>query len=341
MKYILITGGTGFIGSHTSLLLLNKNYNIIIIDNLRNSKLEVIDNIKNLAKKSNIIFFNRDLSDNIDDIFSNYSIDSVIHFAGLKAVKESIDEPLLYYNTNIFSTTNLLKTMKKYHCKKLIFSSSATVYGNAQPPLIETMDIGIGITNPYGQTKFIIERILEDFSNINKNFNIIILRYFNPIGAHPSGLLGENPNDIPNNLMPYLLKVAYKTNIDNTLPGYDYLSVFGNDYNTHDGTCIRDYIHVMDLAESHILSIEKINNMEKNLNIFNIGLGKGTSVIELINIFERVNNIKLPYKIAEKRDGDLPIVYCDSNKSKIILGFSPKFSVEDMCRDSWNYKIRN
>lgn len=340
MKYVLVTGGTGFIGSHTSLLLLNKNYNIIILDNLKNSKIEVLNNLKKLTKNNNIIFYERDLSDNLDDIFSTYNIDSVIHFAGLKAVKESIDNPLLYYNTNIFSTTNLLKTMEKYNCRKLIFSSSATVYGNAQPPLIENMVIGNGITNPYGQTKFMIERILEDFSKINKNFNIIILRYFNPIGAHPSGLLGENPNDVPNNLMPYLLKVAYKNNIDKKIQGYDYLSVFGNDYNTPDGTCIRDYIHVMDLAESHILSIEKINKMEKNLNIFNIGLGKGTSVIELIHIFERVNNVKIPYKIIEKREGDLPVVYCDSNKCKTILGFSSKYSVEDMCKNSWNFKLK-
>ena len=231
--------------------------------------------------------------------------------------------------------------MEKYNVKNLIFSSSATVYGKSQPPLYEISEIGKGITNPYGKTKYIIENILNDFAKANKNFKIIILRYFNPIGAHPSGLLGENPNNIPNNLMPYVLKVAYKNNIDNSSEGYDYLSIFGNDYDTPDGTCIRDYIHVMDLAESHVLSINNLNKLHDNYNVLNVGLGKGTSVLNLLKIFEKVNDVKVPYKIVERRTGDLSIVYCNIDKIQKYLNFEPKYNIEDMCKDGWNYINNN
>ena len=338
MDTILVTGGTGFIGSHTCVQLLKKNYKVIIIDNLINSKVTVLDAIKNISNSNNITFFERHLcTDDCTDIFMNNKIYAVIHFAGLKAVGESVNNPLHYYYTNMVSTINLLNIMKRFNCNRLIFSSSATVYGSSTPPLYEDSKTGEGISNPYGKTKYMIEEVLEDFSKINKDFYITILRYFNPIGAHPTGLLGENPNDIPNNLMPYILKVAYKHNINNTLPGYEHLSVFGNNYNTQDGTCIRDYIHVMDLADSHLLAIEKSTKMKNNLNIFNIGLGIGTSVLELLTIFEKVNNVKVPYKIAPRRDGDLSTVYCNSDKSKKYLDFKPKRTIEEMCIDSWNY----
>lgn len=341
MKTILVTGGIGFIGSHTCTQLLLEKYKVVVIDNLNNSKLNVLDSIKEISSSNNIDFFKRDLSiDNCDDIFKKYQFYAVIHFAGLKSVGESVKNPLKYYEININSTINLLKLMQNNNCKKLIFSSSATVYGNSNPPFEENSKTGKGITNPYGKTKYLIEEILKDYSKANEDFNIIILRYFNPIGAHPSGLLGENPNNIPNNLMPYILKVAYKNNIDKSIDGFDYLSIYGNEYNTKDGTCIRDYIHVLDLADSHILSLKKINDLNKNFNIFNIGLGKGVSVLELIKIFEKVNNIKIPYVFSSKREGDIPISYCTTNLSQKYLEFYPKNKVEDMCKDAWNFQLR-
>ena len=339
MTTILVTGGCGFIGSHTCVELLKNNYNVIIIDNLVNSSEKTLDNIKRISENEKIIFYKRNLCNNIDDIFENHNISFVIHFAGLKSVNESISNPLEYYYNNINSTLNLLHTMNKYKCYKMVFSSSATVYGNCKAPLNETDKIGIGITNPYGQTKFMLEIILKDYCLSNSKFNIISLRYFNPIGAHPSGFLGENPNDMPNNLMPHILNVAYKNmkNVDCN----KYLLVFGNDYNTKDGTCIRDYIHVMDLAESHILAINKLNYTKLNYDSINIGLGKGTSVLELIKIFETVNNVKVPYKIANRRDGDIDISYCICDKSKTELNFKPKYSIYDMCKDAWKYKMLN
>ncbi len=342
MKTVLVTGGTGFIGSHTCVQLLQKNYKVIIVDNLSNSKIDVLESIKNVSKSDNIIFYNRNITnDDCSDIFSDYKIYAVIHFAGLKSVNESVNNPLYYYHTNIMSTINILKSMKENGCKNLVFSSSATVYGNSLPPFKEESKTGVGISNPYGKTKYMLEEILIDYSKINKDFNIVILRYFNPIGAHPSGLLGENPNNIPNNLMPYILKVAYKHNIDKNMQGYDSLAVYGNDYDTRDGSCIRDYIHVLDLADSHLLSIEKIDIFKNNLNIFNIGMGNGTSVLEIINIFEKVNNIKVPYNIVERREGDVPISYCKNDKSIEFLDFKPKKTIEDMCKDAWNYCLIN
>ena len=335
MSHILITGGLGFIGSHVAVTLLNKGYSIIIIDNLYNSKENVLEKIIKITHKNNIIFYKRDLCDDIDDIFTNHTIDGVIHMAGLKSVKESIDKPLLYYKINILSTINLVETMIKHNCYTLIFSSSATVYGSAKAPLKEISETGKGISNPYGRTKYIIEKILLDVCDANKLFKIVSLRYFNPIGAHPSGLLVEDPNGKPYNLMPHILKVAYKNNIMPSLKGYDSLSIYGNNYNTKDGTAVRDYIHVMDVAKAHYLSLNKIANFT-NYNYFNIGTGKGTSVLDVVHTFKKVNNIVLPYIIKEGRPGDLEIVYCDTVKSLEILEFKPDYNLEDMCRHAWN-----
>lgn len=333
---ILLTGGLGFIGSHICVKLLNDNYKVVIIDNLCNSKFSTLNKIKTITTNDNITFYNLDLCHNINSVFEKHNITAVIHLAGLKSVSESLKDPLFYYKTNILSTINLLETMKKYECNNLIFSSSATVYGNKKSPLHENLDIGHGITNPYGKTKFFIEELLKDVSKSNNSLNIISLRYFNPVGAHPSGLIGENPNGTPNNLMPYILKVAYKNNINPSLPDYDYLSIYGNTYETKDGTAIRDYIHVMDLAKAHLLALKKIKQLN-GYNFYNIGSGKGHSVLDIVNTFKKVNNVKVPYKFAEKRVGDLELVFCDTRKSYKELDFSTESNLEQMCRDSWNY----
>ena len=341
MSHILITGGLGFIGSHVAVTLLNRGCSLIIIDNLHNSKKNVLEKIIRITNNKNIVFYERDLCDDIDDLFTNHTIDGVIHMAGLKAVKESIDNPLLYYRTNILSTINLVETMIKYKCYTLIFSSSATVYGSTKAPLKETSGTGKGITNPYGKTKYMIEEILRDVCVANKKFKIISLRYFNPIGAHPSGLIGEDPNGIPNNLMPYILKVAYKHNITSSLEGYDHLSIYGGNYNSKDGTAIRDYIHVMDVAKAHYLALNKIEDLDEltNYNFFNIGNGTGYTVLDVINTFKKVNNVAVPYIFEERRPGDLEAVYCDTVKSKALLGFKPDYSLEDMCKHSWKVMI--
>jgi UDP-glucose 4-epimerase len=331
---LLLTGGLGFIGSHTAVVMSNMNYEIVILDNLCNSKIEVLDNIKKLSKNPDKIFFyNGDLliKSVIIDVFSMYNITEVIHFASLKSVNESIKMPLLYYRKNINILINLLEVMSIFSCKKLIFSSSATVYGSQlKSPLNENMLTGSSITNPYGQTKYFQEQILNDYAKNNPSFSIVILRYFNPLGSHPSGLIGENPNDTPNNLFPYLLKV-----ISNDTA---YLSIFGNNYNTKDGTCIRDFIHVMDLAEGHSIALEKI---KKGIICYNLGTGKGTSVLELIEIFNKVNNVNIPYKIENKRDGDIDISYADVSKVFNELNWKTKYSIEDICRDGYNYLIQN
>ena len=334
MSQILITGGLGYIGSHVAVTLLNEGYTIIIIDNLNNSKKSVLDKIINITNNSNITFYERDLCNNIDDIFINHTIHGVIHMAGLKAVKESIESPLLYYRTNILSTINLVETMIKNKCYILIFSSSATVYGQSKAPLKESSETGKGISNPYGKTKYMIEEILKDICIAHEQFKIIALRYFNPIGAHPSGLIGEDPNGIPNNLMPYILKVAYKNNISSSIEGYEHLSIFGADYNSRDGTAIRDYIHVMDLAKAHYLSINKISDFT-GYNYFNIGNGIGYTVLDVVNTFKKINKVKLPYILKDRRTGDLERVYCDTTKSEELLGFSPDYNLEDMCKHSW------
>jgi UDP-glucose 4-epimerase len=328
MDYILVTGGFGFIGSHICVELLNANHNIIVIDNLSNSKIDVYNKIVSITNKE-FKYFIFDLLDKslVYDVFKKYNIKSIIHLAGLKAVNESIKNPLKYYRTNIDTTLNLLELINDFNIEKFIFSSSATVYGlPSEIPLKETSQVGLNITNPYGQTKYMLEKIIMDFSKTS-SCKFIILRYFNPVGAHPSGLIGEDPNDIPNNLMPYLLKVANGT--------YPELKIFGNDYESEDGTCVRDFIHVVDLAKAHLKSIEYLN--KDNLEIFNIGTGKGTSVLELVNTFINVNNIKLKYSFGPKREGDIPKMYCDASKAKYVLKWEPTKTIENICFDSFNF----
>jgi UDP-glucose 4-epimerase len=329
MTYILVTGGLGFIGSHTVLELLDKLYKIIIIDNLSNRSKDILKVLKN------IIFFPIDIRNRIqlENLFVKYRISAVIHFAALKAVSESIMSPLQYYDNNICGTMNLLEIMKKYDCKKIIFSSSATVYGENNYPVTEDSPVGNGVTNPYGKTKYIIEQILGDLYNSDKSWAITILRYFNPIGAHPSGLLGENPNDTPNNLFPYLLKVGAKK-----LP---VLTIFGNDYETEDGTCVRDFIHVVDLARAHVKALEQISEDQPKLRIYNLGTGKGTSVKELISIFEKVNNVVLEKKYAGRREGDLPYIYANTEKANKELDWQCIYTLEDMCKHGYNYALAN
>ena len=327
---VLVTGGCGYIGSHTTVRLLETGNEVIIVDNLVNSKKETLDNIKKITGKS-VTFYQEDLCnlESLEKIFLENKIDAVIHFAGLKAVGESVEIPLRYYQNNLVSTMNLLYCMEKYHVNKLVFSSSATVYGSPKTlPILE--DFPLSTTNPYGTTKLMIENILTDVYKANNNLDITILRYFNPIGAHKSGLLGEDPNGIPNNLMPYIVKVAF-----NELP---VLNIFGSDYDTVDGTGVRDYIHVMDLAEGHILAL---NNKKKGLKIYNLGTGKGTSVLELVNMFSKVNNVKVNYKIVDRRPGDIASCYASSKKAFDELGFKCQYTIEDMCRDSYNFVKNN
>lgn len=325
---ILITGGTGYIGSHTAVKLIEQNEDIIILDNLYNSKAEVIDSIETITGKRPK-FYKTDLLDinGLEQIFKENKIDCVIHFAGLKAVGESVAQPLKYFNNNITGTINLLMAMQKYNCKKIIFSSSATVYGTTQiMPLTENSPLGV--TNPYGRTKLVIEDMLRDLANADNDFCIILLRYFNPIGANQSNLIGENPNGIPNNLMPYICKVA-----KGELPE---LNVFGNDYDTVDGTGVRDYIHVEDLAIGHVKAYNKIKS-NNGLHIYNLGTGNGYSVLQVISSFEKANNIKINYNIAPRRAGDVATVYADTKKAEVELDFKAKYGIEEMCRDSWNF----
>ena len=305
---ILVTGGAGYIGSHTTCELLDKGEDIVIVDNFVNSKPEVLDRIKKITGK-NFKFYEINLldEDNLEKVFKENNIESVIHFAGLKAVGESVEKPIEYYHNNVTGTLVLLKLMKKYNCKKIVFSSSATVYGDPEViPITEKCKVG-GITNPYGTTKLFIERILQDVSNADKEFCVSILRYFNPIGAHKSGLIGEDPNDIPNNLMPYITSVASGK--------LEILSVFGNDYPTKDGTGVRDYIHVVDLAKGHLKALDKIRK-ETGVQIYNLGTGNGYSVLDLVETFKRVNNIDVKYKIAPRRAGDIAVCFADPTKAK-------------------------
>lgn len=329
---ILVTGGCGFIGSHTCCELLDNDYEVVVIDNLSNSKEDVIDKIKKITNKD-LKFYKGDLCDKelVDKIFKTENIDAVIHFAGLKAVGESVKKPLLYYRNNIDSTLTLLEVMSKYNCKKLVFSSSATVYGNPKTLPIKE-DFPLQTTNPYGSTKLYIEGILKDLYNSDNEWSIAVLRYFNPIGAHKSYLIGENPNDIPNNLMPYIVKVATKK--------LEQLSIFGNDYNTVDGTGVRDYIHVVDLAIGHIKAIELINK-EKGIDFYNLGTGHGYSVLEIVKTFERVNNIKVNYKITDRRPGDIDACYADCSYALKKLNFKATKTIEEMVKDSYEYAKRN
>lgn len=324
---ILVTGGTGYIGSHTAVELIERGYEVIIADNLSNSSEAVLDKIKEITGVRPK-FYLVDLTEKepTEKIFDENKIEAVIHFAGLKAVGESWQKPALYYRNNITSSVVLAEVMAEHGCKKLIFSSSATVYGEPKSvPISE--DFPLSTTNPYGTTKLMIEKIYTDLATSDKEWNITLLRYFNPIGAHKSGLIGENPNGIPNNLMPYIVKVA---------AGELYqLSVFGNDYPTPDGTGVRDYIHVTDLALGHVASIEKMT--EPGVHIFNLGTGKGYSVLEIVNAFEKVNGVKVPYVITDRRPGDIPMCYANPDKAKKELGWETKLGLEDMCRSAWNY----
>ena len=326
---ILVTGGTGFIGSHTVVELLNEGYDVVIVDNLSNSKIEVKDKIQEITGKEIKVYIG-DCADMkiMNQIFDENKVDSVIHCAGLKAVGESVEKPVLYYQTNLGTTLNLLQVMQNHNVKKIIFSSTATVYGIPEKsPVDETFEVG-KTTNPYATSKYMIERILEDLYESDKSWSIGILRYFNPIGAHESGLIGEEPNGIPNNLMPYILKVA-----KGELP---YLNVFGNDYNTHDGTGVRDYIHVVDLAKAHLKAMEKINN-EIGVCKYNLGTGKGYSVLDIVSNFEKVNGIKIDYKIVQRREGDIDKYYSNPSKAEQELGWKAEKTIEDMCRDAWNF----
>ncbi len=328
---ILVTGGTGYIGSHTCVELLNAGYEIVIIDNLSNSKIEVVDKIKEITNKE-FKFYEGDCCDKniLTKIFNENDINAVIHFAGFKAVGESVLDPLKYYRNNLDSTLTLLEVMKEFSCKKIVFSSSATVYGKpASLPIKENFPLST--TNPYGTTKLMIEKILKDLYKSDNEWSVAILRYFNPIGAHKSGLIGENPNDIPNNLMPYIVKVATRE--------LEYLRVFGNDYDTKDGTGVRDYIHVVDLAKGHIKAIEGVLK-ERGIDAYNLGTGNGYSVLEIVNTFKKVNDVDVNYKIVDRRPGDIDACYADPSYAKEKLNWEAQLGIEEMCRDSYNYVKR-
>ena len=329
---ILVTGGLGFIGSHTCVELLNSGYEVVIVDNLSNSSIDVLEKIEEITSKRPK-FYDIDVCDKekVKKVFRVNKIDAVIHFAGYKAVGESVREPLKYYRNNLDSTLTLLEVMEEENCHNFVFSSSATVYGSPKELPIKE-DFPLSTTNPYGTTKLMIERILADLSKADKEMSIIVLRYFNPIGAHKSGLLGENPKGIPNNLMPYIVRVATKE--------LEMLSVFGDDYDTHDGTGVRDYIHVVDLAKGHIKALEKCVNF-KGIEYYNLGTGKGYSVLDLVKTFEKVNKVKVPYKIVDRRPGDIDACYADPSKAYKEIGFKAEYGIEDMCRDSYNYILKN
>lgn len=329
---VLVTGGAGFIGSHTCCVLLEEGYEVVIIDNFSNSSADVLDKIKEISGKE-ITFYRGDVQDKIllKKIFEMEKIDVVIHFAAFKAVGESVKLPLKYYRNNLDSTISLLEVMAEYNCKRLVFSSSATVYGSPQSLPIKE-DFPLSTTNPYGTTKLMIEQILKDLAVADPSWSIAILRYFNPIGAHPSGLIGENPNDIPNNLMPYIVKVANKE--------LEVLSIFGNDYDTKDGTGVRDYIHVMDLAKGHVKAIEKVLN-ETKLDCYNLGTGEGYSVLELVETFQKVNKVEVPYKIVKRRPGDIAACYADPTYAEKELGFKAEKKIEDMCKDAYHFITKN
>ena len=326
---ILVTGGTGYIGSHTVCELLNNDYEVVIVDNLCNSKREVVESIKEITNKD-VTFYELDLrnKEELRKVFEENEIEGVIHFAGLKAVGESVKEPLMYYDNNLISTLVLLEVMQEFNCKNIVFSSSATVYGDPERlPITEDCRVG-GTTNPYGTTKLMIENILNDLYISDNEWSITILRYFNPIGAHESGLIGENPNGIPNNLMPYIIKVATGE--------LTCLNVFGNDYDTIDGTGVRDYIHVVDLAKGHIKAIDK-NILTTGVNTYNLGTGTGYSVLQIVESFERENDIKVSYKIVERRPGDIATCYADPSKALEELGWKAEKGISEMCKDSYNF----
>jgi len=329
---ILLTGGTGYIGSHTYVEICNAGHDAVIVDNFYNSSSIVLERLQAITGKP-AAFHEADVCDAkaMDEIFSRHNFDAVIHFAGYKAVGESVEKPLLYYRNNLDSTLTLCETMQKHGVKRFVFSSSATVYDQScTSPLEETMRTGC--TNPYGWTKFMIEKILSGVVTAYPDWSVALLRYFNPIGAHKSGTIGEDPVGIPNNLMPYITQVASGVR--------EKLSVFGDDYDTPDGTGVRDYIHVVDLAKGHVVACNYLQN-HSGCDIFNLGTGVGYSVLDLVKTFERVNNITIPYEIADRRAGDLATVYSDPAKAKKILGWTAENTLEDMCRDSWRWQSTN
>jgi len=333
---ILITGGAGYIGSHTLVELANANYHFIVYDNLSNASQESLKRVSKIIGRE-ITFIEGDIRDThkLQELFSTHSIDSVIHFAGLKAVGESVAKPLEYYDNNVVGTLRLLEVMQEFNCKKIVFSSSATVYGDpATTPIIENFPVG-GTTNPYGTSKYMIERILEDLYISDNSFKIAILRYFNPVGAHESGTIGEDPNGIPNNLMPFIAQTAVGKR--------EYLSVFGSDYDTHDGTGVRDYIHVVDLANAHVKAIEYINSDQFNIqnSTFNIGTGYGCSVLDVVKAFEKASGKKVPYQLVERRAGDIAKCYANPTYAKEILGWVATKTIEQMCIDSWRWQSNN
>lgn len=329
---ILVTGGAGYIGSHTCVELLNNGYDIVVVDNLSNSSIESLNRVKEITGKQ-FKFYEEDLlnRDAVEKIFEENDIKAVIHFAGLKAVGESVAKPLMYYHNNITSTVILCDVMQQHGVKKMIFSSSATVYGAPEmSPIIE--EFPLSATNPYGQTKLMIEQMMRDLVQADSDWSITLLRYFNPFGAHESGRIGEDPNGIPNNLMPYVTQVA--------VGKLEKLSVFGNDYPTEDGTCIRDYIHVVDLANGHVKALEKVLHTT-GVEAYNLGTGTGYSVLEMVHAFEKVCGSKIPYEITARRPGDVAVCFADASKAKRELGWEAKRGLEEMCIDSWKWQFNN
>ena len=328
---LLVTGGAGYIGSHTVIELIAKGHDVVVIDNLSNSSIEALRRVEEITGRT-IPFYEADVRDRnaLDNIFAAGDIDAVIHFAGLKAVGESVEKPLLYYQNNLDSTLVLLAAMQAHGVKKLVFSSSATVYGSAPVPYAEGAVVGQGITNPYGKTKYFIEEIIRDVSAADEEFEATILRYFNPIGAHPSGRIGEDPSGIPNNLMPYITQVATGRR--------EKLNVFGGDYDTKDGTGVRDYIHVDDLAEGHVAAIE---HSKPGFTAYNLGSGVGVSVLELVRAFEEASGRRIPYEIVDRRAGDLPEYYALVDRAREELDWTVKRSIEDACADSWRWQSQN
>ena len=331
MSKILVTGGAGYIGTHTCVELLNKGEEVVVLDNFSNSNPQALENVKKITGKD-LKFYQGDMIDRniLEKIFTENDIEAVIDFAAYKAVGESVQKPVEYYTNNVSTVLVLLDEMKKHNVKTLVFSSSATVYGDPEVvPITEECKVG-GTTNPYGTSKLMVEQILKDLYKSDSEWNIAILRYFNPVGAHESGLIGEDPKGVPANLMPYIQKVAAGKLKE--------LSVFGNDYDTKDGTGVRDYIHVVDLAIGHIKALDKLRKDKAGMHIYNLGTGVGYSVLDMVNAFEKANNIKVPYKIAPRRAGDIAMCYSDPKKAKEELGFEATRTLEDMCRDSWNFE---
>lgn len=329
---VLVTGGAGYIGSHTCVQLLNAGFDVIVADNLSNSKEEALKRVQQITGKK-LKFYKADVCDSaaVDQIFSEAKIDAVIHFAGYKAVGESVEKPLAYYRNNLLSAITVIETMLKYGVRNFVFSSSATVYGKPETVPIRE-DARLSATNPYGRTKLMIEQMLGDIYNANPSMNIAILRYFNPVGAHESGLIGEDPNDIPNNLMPYISQVA--------VGRLDELKVFGNDYDTKDGTGVRDYIHVVDLADGHIAALKKLDE-NCGLVVYNLGTGKGYSVLDMVRAFEAASGRQIPYRITDRRPGDIDICYADPGKAKRELGWEARYDLHKMCEDTWRWQRQN